>query len=202
MRSAWTAAAALLAAFAFAPTAASAQLSAGDIVVADPNAFDGDGGLIDVNPTSGAQSALSNNTISAQHLFRDPTALVLDPDGSIIVADPGAFGGTGGLIRVDSITGQQTPLSSNAISIQGLFEDPVGIAIAHSGQLLVTDSSAYGGGGAVIAVDRATGQQSLVSNDTVSPTALFVNPSGIAIERGGTILVADPDSPAPASGTD
>jgi hypothetical protein len=54
MRTAWTATAALVAAFAFAPAAASAQLSAGDIVVADPNAFDGDGGLIDVNPDTGA----------------------------------------------------------------------------------------------------------------------------------------------------
>jgi Ca2+-binding RTX toxin-like protein len=201
MRSAWTATAALLAAFAFAPAAASAQLSAGDIVVADPNAFDGNGGLIDVNPTSGAQTALSNNAISSQDLFRDPTAVALDPDGMLIVADPAAFGGGGGLIQVDPTTGQQTPLSSNVSSIQGLFVDPVGIAIAHSGDLLVTDSSASGGGGAVIAVDRATGQQSLVSNDSISPTGLFVNPFGIAIERSGTILVADPDSPAPVSGT-
>jgi len=202
MRSAWTATAALLAAFAFAPAAASAELSAGDIVVADPNAFNGNGGLIAVNPNSGAQTALANNTISSQDLFRDPTSVVLDPDqGTLIVADPTAFGGSGGLIRVDPTTGQETPLSSNAISIQALFVDPVGIGFNHSGDLLVTDSSASGGGGAVISVDRATGQESLISNDSISQTALFVNPFGIAIERGGTILVADPDSPAPVSGT-
>jgi Ca2+-binding RTX toxin-like protein len=201
MRSAWTATAALLAVFAFAPAGAGAQLCAGDIVVADPNAFGGTGGLIDVNPTTGTQTALSNDAISSQHLFSDPTAVALVPDGTIIVADPKAFGGTGGLISVDPTTGQQAPLSSNAISAQGLFEDPVGIAIDHSGQLLVTDSGAYGGGGAVIAVNRVSGEQSLVSNNSLSPTALFVNPFGIAVERGGTILVADPDSPAPVSGT-
>jgi Ca2+-binding RTX toxin-like protein len=201
MRTAWTATAALLAAFAFAPAAASAQLSAGDIVVADPNAFDGDGGLIDVNPDTGAQAPLSNNTISSQDLFRDPTSVTLIPNGTLVVADPAAFGGSGGLIRVDPATGQQTPLSNNALSLQGLFADPVGVAVAHSGDLLVTDSSASGGGGAVISVDPETGQQSLVSNNAISQTALFVNPFGIAIERSGTILVADPDSPAPVSGT-
>jgi len=119
MRSVWTATAALLAAFALAPAAAGAQLSAGDIVVADPNAFGGNGGLIDVNPDTGQQTALSDDTISTQKLFRDPTGVAFDPDGSIIVADPNAFGGTGGLIRVDPTSGQQTPLSTNATSSRG-----------------------------------------------------------------------------------
>jgi Ca2+-binding RTX toxin-like protein len=195
-----TATAALLAAFVLAPAAAGAQLSAGDIVVADPNAFGGNGGLIDVNPDTGAQTALSNDTISTQKLFTDPTGVAFDPDGSIIVADPNAFGGTGGLIRVDPASGQQTPLSTNATSFQALFADPVGIAVAHSGLLLVADSNAYGSG-AVIAVDPSTGQQTLVSNDTVSPPGLFVNPFGITVEGSGTILIADPDSRAAVSGT-
>jgi Ca2+-binding RTX toxin-like protein len=200
MRSVCTATAALLAAFILAPVASGAQLKAGDIVVADPNAFGGNGGLIDVNPDTGAQTALSNDTISAQNLFNDPTGVAFDPDGSIIVADPNGFGGTGGLIRVDPASGQQTPLSNNAISAHGLFADPVGIAVAHSGLLLVSDSNAYGSG-AVIAVDPSTGEQTLVSNNTLSPPGLFVNPFGITVEGSGTILIADPDSPAAVSGT-
>lgn len=202
MRRAWTATVALLAAFAFAPAAASAQLQAGDIVVADPNAFGGDGGLIDIHPGTGAQTAISNNAISSQQLFRDPTGVAFDPNnGTLIVADPNAFGGSGGLIRVDPATGQQTPLSSNAISSPGLFEDPVGVAETPSGILLVADSAAYGGDGAIFSVDPGTGQQSLVSNNSRSPTAMFRSPTGIAVEQSGEILVADPDSPAPVSGT-
>jgi sugar lactone lactonase YvrE len=198
MRLAWTATAAVLAAFALAPAPAGAQLNAGDIVVADPNAFGGDGGLIDLNPERGTQTVLSNNAVSGQQLFRDPTGVALDPEGTIIVADPNAFGGSGGLIRVDPESGQQTPLLSNSISFPGLFADPVGVAIASSGSLLVSDASARGSG-AVIGVDPETGQQSLVSDNAISPANLFAKPTGIAIERSGTILVADPGSPAPLS---
>jgi Ca2+-binding RTX toxin-like protein len=72
------------------------------------------------------------------------------------------------------------------------------VAIASSGRLLVTDASARGSG-AVIGVDPVSGQQSLVSDNAISPADLFAKPTGIAIERNGTILVADPGSPAPLS---
>jgi Ca2+-binding RTX toxin-like protein len=196
--------AALVAAFAFGPTAAAvAQVAAGDVVVADPNAFGGNGGLIDLNPDSGAQRTLSDEAISSQDLFRDPSGVAFDPiSGSLIVADPSAFDGSGGLIKVDPETGQQSALSSNASSIQKLFEDPVGVVRSPSGALYVTDPNAFGGSGGVIAVDPASGQESAVSNNAISPTPLFSNPHGIAFEAGGTILVADPDSPVQGGGTE
>jgi Ca2+-binding RTX toxin-like protein len=201
MRRAWTAAAALVAAFAFAPAGALAQVNAGDVVVADPSAFGGNGGLIDLDPANGAQRTISNDTISAQALFRDPTGVAFDPaNGSLIVADPGAFGGTGGLIRVDPESGQQSPLSTNATSLQKLFVDPTGVARSPSGTLYVTDPNAFGGSGGVIAVDPDSGQQSAVSNNAKSALALFSDPRGIALEAGGSILVADPDSPVPMAG--
>jgi Ca2+-binding RTX toxin-like protein len=202
MRKAWTALVALIAAFAFGPTAAAAaQVAAGDVVVADPNAFGGNGGLIDLNPATGAQRTLSDDAISSQDLFRDPSGVAFDPiSGSLIVADPSAFGGTGGLIKVDPETGQQSALSSNATSSQKLFADPVGVARSPSGTLYVTDPNAFGGGGGVIAVDPASGQQSVISNNAISPTPLFSDPHGIALESGGSILVADPDSPVPSAG--
>jgi Ca2+-binding RTX toxin-like protein len=199
MRTALTATAAILAALLVAAAPAGAQLQAGEIVVADPNAFGGDGGLIAVDPDTGAERPVSNNPISAQDLFKDPTGIAIDAEGTLIVADPEAFGGTGGLIRVDPETGQQFPLSSNASSVLGQFVDPEGVAITRSGWLYVVDANAGGGGGAVIGVDPQTGQQTLVSSNTISVTPPFVNPFGIAIERSGTILVSDPDSPAPAS---
>ncbi len=200
MRAALTAAVAIVAALALAPGASAVELGSGDIVVADPSAFGGSGGLIDVNPDTGAQTAISSNSISAQHLFVDPSSVALLPDGTLAVADPNAFGGSGGLIRVDPISGQQSPLSSNTGSLLGLFADPVGVAVNSFGQLVVSDSSAAGGDGAVIEVDPASGQQSLISSNAKSPTDLFAHPVGITIERGGTILVADPESPAPVTG--
>jgi Ca2+-binding RTX toxin-like protein len=204
MLKAFTAVAAMLAAFTFAPAVAAAQVSAGDVVVADPNAFGGQGGLIDVNPDTGAQTPLSNNMISTEQSFRDPSGVAFDPiSGSLIVADPEAFGGSGGLIRVDPSTGQQTELSSNTTSAQKLFVDPVGVARAADGTLYVTDRSAFGGSGGVIAVDPSSGQERRVSSNTGLPSgsaALFAHPYGIAIESTGSILVADPDSPVPGAG--
>ena len=193
---------ALVAAFVFAaPAAALAQVSAGDAVVADPNSFGGNGGLIDLDPDSGAQRTISNDAIAAEDLFRDPTGVTFDPvSGSLIVADPNAFGGSGGLIKVDPETGQQSPLASNAGSTQKLFVDPTGVTRSPSGTLYVTDPNAFGGSGGVIAVDPDSGQQSAVSSNSISPLALFSNPQGIAIESGGGILVADPDSQVPMAG--
>jgi hypothetical protein len=51
-------------------------------------------------------------------------AVTLNP-GDILIADQGAFGGGGGVIRVDPTTGIQTTVSSG-----GSFVNPFGIAIA------------------------------------------------------------------------
>ena len=197
MRAALTAAAAILAALLLAPAASAVELQPGDIVVADPNAFGGSGGLIDVNPDSGSQTAVSSNAVSSQDLFVDPSSVALLRDGTLAVADPNAFGGSGGIIRVDPGTGQESVLASNASSPSiAFFADPVGVAVDSLGRLLVTDSNAAGGSGAVISVDTSTGAQSLVSSNDNSTADLFARPVGITVERNGTILVADPDSGA------
>ena len=119
------------------------SLQPGDIVVADPNAFGGTGGLIDVNPDErGPGRPISSNATSAQDLFPDPTGVAFVSDGTFAVADPLAFGGTGGLIRVDPDTGQQTPLSNNTVSSANLFVDPVGVAVDPIGRLIVADARA------------------------------------------------------------
>src|SRR3989454_12424420 len=64
------------------------------------------------------------------------------PGGTILVADEAAFGGLGGVIRVNPATGAQTVVSSGVN-----FVEPTGIAIAANGDILVADPSAFGGGG-------------------------------------------------------
>src|SRR5712671_1484849 len=88
--------------------------------------------------------------VAAQAQFINP---VLTP-GNIIVGDPRAFGGVGGIILVDSVTGAQTKIYSG-----GLFVDPVGVAVDATGAIFVADYSAFGGTGGIIKLtfDSGTG---------------------------------------------
>jgi hypothetical protein len=161
----------LLAVFLCVAGAAAGPIKSQDLVVADPNAFGGLGGIIAIDPVTGAQTP-----VTFGGLLVDPIGLVFAP-GSLYVSDAGAFGGGGGVIRVDPVTGAQSAVSSG-----GFFVDPFGIAIDASGQLLVADRGAQ----AVIRVDPLTGAQTLVSSGGV-----FVDPRGIAVAPDGTIVVGD-----------
>ena len=74
-------------------------------------------------------------------------------------------------------SGLAVPASADAVSLR-------------PGDILVTDLARD----AVIRVDPATGQQALVSNNIVSDTGLIDIPLGIALDAGGSILVADADA--------
>src|SRR5256885_1756673 len=78
--------------------------------------------------------------------------------GDIYVTDPNAFGGAGGVIKINPATGAQT-----AVSQGGLFVDPVYLAISAADDLFVVDSASQGSG-AVIRVNPTTGAQTLVSS--------------------------------------
>jgi hypothetical protein len=155
----------------------------GDLFVVDAEAFGG-GAVIRVNPLTGAQT-----TVSSGGSFVFPERIAIAANGDLIVVDPEAFGGPcpggcGGVIRVDPVTGAQTTVSSG-----GSFSDPVGVAIAPNGDILVVDSGAFGGPGGIIRVDPVTGAQT-----TVSSAGSFFTPAGIAIAANGDFLVADADA--------
>ena len=102
----------------------------GDILVVDASAFTG-GGVIRVDPTSGVRTLLSSNSAPAGGpSFAAPTGLAVEADGDIVVSDFQAFGGTGGIIRVDPLSGVRTTVSENASPAGApLFADPFAIAV-------------------------------------------------------------------------
>jgi sugar lactone lactonase YvrE len=104
------------------------------------------------------------------------------PLGTIVVANPDAFGGAGAVIAVDPGSGEQTTLSQG-----GLFVDPSNVAFLADGRLVVSDTAAFGGGG-LIAVDPTSRQQAKIAASTV-----FKSPSGMAIDATGQIFVAYPE---------
>jgi Ca2+-binding RTX toxin-like protein len=162
------------------------------IVVADYSAFTV-GGLISVDPATGAETKLSANDLpvnNSSKFFVTPVELTVAPDGQILVADFDAFGGTGGVISVDPATGKETKVSANDMSVNNtskFFVNPNGIAVAADGQILISDRKAFGGTGGVISVDPATGKETKVSanempvNDT---SKFFGQPTGLAIVPG------------------
>src|SRR5262245_18909298 len=77
-------------------------LSPGDIIVADPDTRVNDqfGAILRINPTTGGQTL-----ISFGGLFVEPLGLALAANGDLLVVDPLAFGGGGGVIRVNPATG-------------------------------------------------------------------------------------------------
>jgi len=154
--------------------------AAGQLFVADSDAFDRHGGIIRIDPTTGAQFPASRDGY-----FFDPQSLVIGSNGVMFVADPNVFGGdpAGGVIAVNPATGAQA-----VVSAAGNSTRPVGIALAGKrfpSTVFVTDRENL----LVVAVNTQSGAQRVVSSG-----GLFANPIGIAMTTSGDIFVADADA--------
>ena len=177
-----------LAALVALPSAANAaKLANGDVVVSDkrvPGTPDGPGAIFLVNPTTGAQSILSQ-----AGSFVEPDDVQIGSDGKLWVADKGEDGQpattlNGKLIKVDPVTGAQSVVSAG-----GNMFNPTAIAIAPNGLVFVADrgpTSLANADGRVVQVDPATGAQTVITDAN-----LLQEPRGIAVGRDGTLYVDD-----------
>jgi hypothetical protein len=175
----------------------------GDIFVTDlnafgPGAFGLSGGVIQVDPTTGVRTTVSENSSPAGDFpeFVDPYGLALESDGDIVVI--GFFSGAGGnifpaVVRVDPDTGARTKVSGNAKPGPD-YSDPRGIAVEDSGDLLVTDVDTPGGSnaGRILRVDPVSGNTSIVSENT-NPLGApdLIDPWGVSVDASDQIIVAD-----------
>jgi DNA-binding beta-propeller fold protein YncE len=171
---------------AFAAPASALTLKTGDILVANPNANVGD--VVKVDPKTGQQTSLSDDSSPGTDYFQGAYDLVLDRFGRLFVVDyTREGGGDGQLIQVNPATGAQTVLSTG-----GVFSEPIGLALAPNGKLLVADDEAFGDmTGGVIEVNPKTGAQRVISSNAISTLDLFEDPYDVAVNRKGRILVAD-----------
>ncbi|MBI5774404.1 MAG: VCBS repeat-containing protein, partial [Verrucomicrobia bacterium] len=105
--------------------------------------------------------------------------------GDLIVADRGPAGVGGAIFAVNTNTGAQTLITTN-------FYDPVALAFATNGDLIVVDYDALPDDpsfGAVYRISKSTLAQTVVSSG-----ADFAEPVGVAVEADDSILVADSDA--------
>lgn len=175
------------------PTGIDVEAS-GTIVITDSDSFlRRNGGVIRIDPVTGARTTLSRNTAPAGPAFENPIDLAVARNGDIYVLDAGDGFSTGKVLRVDPVNGARTLISKNgAPADPPAFSSPRGIAIEASGNILVSDATAFDGKGGIIRVDPDTGgRTTLSSNDSPSGGASFDQPGDLVIENCGGILVTE-----------
>ena len=162
------------------------------------------GGVWTVSTIAGlaGSSGFTDGNNSAAR-FRFPMGLVVDSSGNIYVADQGnsiirEMTPSGANWSVNTIAG----LAGNAGSADGnnnnaRFSNPSGIALDAGGNLYVADKLSctirklvLSGGNWVVSTIAGQASRS-GSVDGIGSTARFSNPTGIAVDSGGNLYVAD-----------
>ena len=164
--------------------------AAGEILVADQDAFGGGGGVIAVDPGTGARSSISDNTDPGPG-FEDPVAVLDQGNGNLLVADASGAGDfRGAIYAVNKATGARSVVSSNAQPAGGpSFYFLGGMTFGPPNHIYVTS---YQDDPIVIDVDLSSGARTLVSSNTApggAPT--FFLPVGIVRAADGVLYVAD-----------
>jgi sugar lactone lactonase YvrE len=161
----------------------------GSILVSDLSAFPaGNGGVIRVDPATGARTSLSHNGAPAGGpKVETPWDIAVAPGGDIYVIDNGDK-----LVRVDPVTGARTLVSKNTSPTGGPdFVWPWGLTFAPNGDVLVSDKQAFGGSGGIIRVDPVTGTRSTVSQNAAPVGGPSFQSPGDIFFYCGSILVTD-----------
>jgi len=142
--------------------------------------------ILRADPATGGLTEISRNGAQGDH-FRHPYDIVVAGDGSLLVADMGAFATStdhtadGRIVRVDPVTGRQSIVTSG-----NLLVDPAGLTIAPDGLIYVVENVGTLGTPSVISVNPATGAQTLVTQG-----GQLCYPFGIAAEADGSLLVTN-----------
>jgi sugar lactone lactonase YvrE len=155
-----------------------AVTSTGEIYVVDAGNMVSTGSVISVDRMTGRRRVISANATATGPRFVYPRAIAVDAAGSILVSDRDAFGGSGGIIRVDAATGARSTVSSNLSAGGPPFSEPGDLVVDGCDRILITDS----GADAVYSVDATSGARTILSNNvTPGGTPAFVASYGIAV---------------------
>jgi sugar lactone lactonase YvrE len=142
--------------------------------------------ILRADPATGSLVEISRNGAQGDY-FRHPYDIAVAHDGSLLVADMGAFATAtdrtpdGRIIRVDPVTGRQTLLASG-----NLLVDPAGLTVAPNGLIYVVENVGTQGTPSVISVNPATGGQTLVTEG-----GQLCYPFGIGLHPDGSLLVTN-----------
>ncbi len=142
--------------------------------------------ILRADPATGGLVEISRNGPQGD-FFRHPYDIAVAPDGTLLVADMGAYATStdhtadGRIVRVDPVTGRQSLLTSG-----NLLVDPAGLAIGPDGLVYVVENVGTLGTPSVISVNPTTGAQELVTQG-----GQLCYPFGIAVASDGALLVTN-----------
>ncbi len=148
-----------------------------------------------VTTIAGAENGWADNTDPALAKFADPSGVAIDAAGNIYVADK-----SNNRIRmiaantlaVTTIAGDGTADLKDGPAATAQFNHPIDIVINAAGDLFVADELNHcirKISNGVVSTFAGTGTAGFADGSGAS--AQFKNPSGLAIDAGGNIIVAD-----------
>jgi hypothetical protein len=123
--------------------------------------------------------------------FASPVAIDIGPGPRLFVAD--AFGiqnRDGSIIAVNPANGSQSFITSGVINERDDLVEPSGIVVSQPRIFVADRDSQPDGSGAVIATSTNGGKRVIASNAGPGPD-LFNDPSGIALDGRGNLVVGD-----------
>jgi hypothetical protein len=132
-------------------------------------------------------------------LLLDPTNIAVEGDDHLVVLDSAVLDASR-VARVDPRTGDRTivsgvdPATGGPIGSGAPFVFLLGgIVITVDGNIVVTDDNSTGEqtDAAVVQVNLATGERSFVSGRGTGSGPRLIQPLGVAVAAGGTLVVVD-----------
>lgn len=158
----------------------------GEVVVADPNAFDGCGAILGIDPHAGTQ-----HTLAFGGRLTEPSGLAWGERGTLLVADPFALGDRGAVVQIDPRTGTQTLVHAG-----GSLLHPIALARGKAGLYAADPSVGQGWVPRVLRLEgdaslQAAGEQQGAGEVLGATMGTLVHPTGVAVEASGTLIVTD-----------
>ncbi len=162
-----------------------------------------------VSTLAGSTTPGNTNGLGTQALFRFPTEVAVDSSGNLYVADTQnqeireivctASPPTAGTCTVSTLAGTGSPGSTNGVGTSAQFDAPTGVAVDASGHIYVADQSnneireivCTGTTASTCTVSTLAGSTTAGSADGTGSAASFRSPTGIAVDSGGDLYVAD-----------
>lgn len=137
--------------------------------------------------------------LAARARLTSPAGVAVDPGGALYIADTGAHRiyrlDAGGRLELVAGTGKRGFSGDGGPALRGAIAAPRDLAFDRQGNLYFTDSynhrvrrvSAEG----VITTVAGTGRAGYSGDGGPAIQAALNNPQGVAVDRGGSVLVAD-----------